>query len=176
MIGLRMRRTLDRSPGVATALLVGVSLVGAPARAEPTPPSLSAAQPSLPPAGPSSPQKCGSPVVNSIVGARRAPLEIRKRAAPIITRRHHHFARRGHAPLDLDRPALAGVELLLPLPAPAEPPHIVVPLPAYPLDSVASAFLTPPPPVVCHRTPRVRDAPAPRLYREVTLDCRPDNP
>ena len=77
-----------------------------------------------------------------------------------------HVVRHIRVPPDLDRPALAGVELVAPLPLPAEPPHIVVQLPAYPLDSFATAFTTPPPPIVCHRTHRDPDAPDPRLYRE----------
>ena len=95
------------------------------------------------------------------------------RAAPSVASRHYAGA---STPLEFDRPALAGVTLLQPLPPAPQPPHIVVPLPDYPLDTVAAAFLTPPPPIVCHRTPRLRDLPDPGLYRETTLVCEPDNP
>lgn len=105
-------------------------------------------------------------------GGKRAIL-VRKHASHMRRRRHSV----AHYPLgDVERPALAGVELLVPLPPPGPPPHLTVPLPAYPFESVAAALTTPPPPVVCHRTRRRPDLPDPQLYREVTLVCQPDNP
>jgi hypothetical protein len=101
-------------------------------------------------------------------------LTVRKSAKRHGTR--HHFVHRWPAPRDIDRPALAGVELLAPLPLPAEPPHFIVPLPAYPLEAIAASLTTPPPPVMCHRARRDPDAPDPRLYREVPVVCEPDNP
>ncbi len=56
------------------------------------------------------------------------------------------------------------------------PANIVVPTPDYPLDTIAAAFLTPPPPVVCHDVRRDPYLPDPRLYREQTVACEPDNP
>lgn len=176
-----MRRILDRHPGLAIAasLLAGAVLAGAPARAGPRSPA--AAQPTLPPAAPAATTKPSSPVVESIVGKPRTPLEVHKHAAHARKAPRRHLVRRGHVrgghvPMDLERPALAGVELLLPLPPPGEPPHIVVPLPAYPLETLAASFTTPPPPIFCHPTRRDPNLPDPRLYREVTVACEPDNP
>jgi hypothetical protein len=89
---------------------------------------------------------------------------------------HRHRVAGWRVPRFVDRPALAGVELLEPLPPPGEPPHIIVPVPAYPLESIAASLTSPPPPVMCHRVPRDLDAPDPRLYREVPVRCEPDNP
>ena len=147
--------------------------------------SPSAAQPNLAPgapvrpkAVPFAPAKPGSPVVQQLVGG-GAPLVVRKHMARERAHPRHlarHFARRRPVPFDLERPALAGVTLLQPLPPAPQPQHIVVPLPAYPLETVAASFLTPAPPIVCHRTPRIRDLPDPRLYKEKTLVCEADNP
>ena len=103
---------------------------------------------------------------------------MRKRAGQrlVVSRPLHHRYAHRHVPLDLERPALAGVTLLQPLPPEPQPPHIAVPLPAYPLDTIAAAFTTPPPPIVCHPTRRLRDLPDPELYRERTLQCEADNP
>ena len=138
-----------------------------------TPPQPGAAQPTLPSASQ------GSPVVEKLVEP-RAPLTVRKEARRSVPRRH--YARHGHyrhgdyAGRVLDRPALAGVELVAPLPPPGEPPHVTVPTPAYPLESFATAFTTPPPPIVCHPARREPGAPDPHLYREVPVVCEPDNP
>ncbi len=113
--------------------------------------------------------------MQSLVGTGQTPLVVRKKGAVAHSRRRA-YAGRAPVPVDLERPALAGVTLLRPLPPPIDSPHIVVPLPAYPLEAVGAAYLTPPPPIVCHRTPRIRDLPDPRLYREETLECEPDTP
>ena len=172
-----MRRVLARP---VIALLAAPLLLSLPAQAQTTPPSPSSAQPNLAPGAaphavsvPYAPSKPGSPVVQRLVGG-RAPLLVRKHVARAHPR--HRYARHAPAPLAPERPALAGVTLLRPLPPPPQPPHIVVPLPDYPLDTVAAAFLTPPPPIVCHRTARIRGLPDPDLYKERTLVCEPDNP
>lgn len=163
----------DLSGVVALAVLLGSA---ASARAQTTPFQPSAAQPVLPPGGGSKPT---SPVVESLMDQTPAVLEVRKR--------HRHHARHettGHrrvahnrAPSrPLDRPALAGVELLQPLPRPGQPPHIAVPVPGYPLDSFITAYTTPLPPIVCHPTRRDPDLPDPRLYRERAVICEADNP
>ena len=71
---------------------------------------------------------------------------------------------------------MAGVELLRSLPRPGEPPHFIAPVPVYPLDSFTAAYTMPPPPIVCHPTRREPGLPDPRLYRERTVACEPDNP
>ena len=176
-----MNRRQDRMSGkpacVAVALIAMTLCAGAlPARAQTTPQDSSAAQPVLP----SSSARAGagsSPIVESIVGRPQPALEVHKRPMHAAVRRHaRHDARRRLAPPDLERPALAGVELLVPLPPPGQPPHIVVPAPAYPLDTLAASFLTPAPPVVCHDIRRDPTLPDPRLYREQTVACEPDNP
>ena len=179
-----MRRMLARCPGVALSLALAAATLGGPAKAQEktTPLSPSSAQPSLPDASVRrakaaafAPPRPGSPVVQSLVGSGQTPLLVHKQAKHAHHRIRQHYAR-APVPADLERPALAGVTLLQPLPPPQPQPHIVVPLPAYPLESVAAAFLTPAPPIVCHRTARIRDLPDPRLYREETLDCEPDTP
>lgn len=166
------------------ALLAVAGLPATPAFAQTTPPGPAAAQPSLPRPIPA-PTKPGSPVVERIVGGDQPPLEVRKPPLHLRETRYHrssyrHLHRRAahrrQVPRDLDRPALAGVELVAPLPPPGQPPHLVVPLPAYPLDSVAAALTMPAPPVVCHRVRRDPDAPDPHLYRETPVLCVPDNP
>ena len=164
---------MDRRPSTF-ALPLAVCLATAPAMAQSSAPPASASQPSVPRPVPPAANKPGSPVVEQIVHEGPRVLVVRKQAARPV-RRHRVLVRR-HVPRDLDRPALAGVELLAPLPLPGEPPHLTVPMPAYPLDSLATAWTTPPPPIVCHRTQRDPDAPDPHLYREVPVDCEPDNP
>lgn len=178
-------------------VLIAAALATAPAGAQTSP---SAAQPDLlpgpqtsPSAGrpnlpsgapvrpepvPYAPPKPGSPVVQQLVGGGGRPLVVRKHAARVSHAHAHprYVVRHRPVPLDLERPALAGVTLLQPLPPAPQPPHIVVPLPAYPLETVAASLLTPAPPIVCRRTPRIRDLPDPRLYKEATLVCEPDNP
>ncbi len=164
------------------ALTLAILLLAAPADAQTSPSSgqldLPQGTAPKPAAVPYAPPKPGSPVVQTLVGGGSGePLLVRKRARVGYHPHHyarHHYARR--VPLDLERPALAGVTLLQPLPPEPQPPHIAVPLPAYPLDTIAAAFTTPPPPIVCHPTRRIRDLPDPELYREHTLECEPDNP
>ncbi len=172
----RYARTSGRT-ALVLAMLIAASAIGAgTALAQTTPQNSSDPQPTLPTSGPSG----SSPVVESIVGKSQPPLEVHKRPAhPMHAaghRRLRHYARLRAVPPDVDRPALAGVELLQPLPRPGEPPHFVVPTPDYPLDTIAAAFLTPPPPVVCHDVRRDPYLPDPRLYREQTVACEPDNP
>ena len=166
-----------------SALAVALLLLAAPAVAQTSPSSgqlnLPPGTPPAPEAVPYAPPKPGSPVVQTLVGRDgEGPLVVRKRAGRIAFHPHHyagrHYAR--HVPLDLERPALAGVTLLQPLPPAPQPPHIAVPMPEYPLDTIAAAFTTPPPQIVCHPTRRIRDLPDPELYRERTLECEPDNP
>lgn len=158
------------------AALFALWFVAGPAVAQRTPPEPAAAQPTLPhPLGPVT-TKPGSPIVEQIVGAERQPLVVHRHAARSALLRRRRIAHHIQVPRDLDRPALAGVELLAPLPPPSEPPHLTVPMPAYPLDNIATDFTTPPPPIVCHRTRRDPDAPDPHLYREVPVVCEPDNP
>ncbi len=164
-----------------SVLAVAILLLAAPAGAQTSP---SSGRPNLPPgtlpkpkAVPYAPPKPDSPVVQTLVGGSEGPLVVRKRSRRIASHPYHHarhYVQR--VPLDLERPALAGVTLLRPLPPAPQPPHIAVPLPAYPLDTIAAAFTTPPPPIVCHPTRRIRDLPDPELYRERTVQCEPDNP
>ncbi len=147
---------------------------GGPARAQESsmPPESSAAQPILPPRSAPNP-----PIVQTIVGPGQPASDVRK-AHPrrvAIHHRHRLAGRRGE-PLDIDRPALAGVELLRPLPPPDQPPHFVVPTPAYPFENFVTAYTTPPPPLFCHPTRRDPDLPDPHLYRERAVVCEPDNP
>ena len=144
-----------------------------PALAETTPPHSGAPQPTLPTSvAPGTPS---SPVVEQILPQERTPLVVHRQATRLSAVRRR-IVRRIHVPRDLDRPALAGVELLAPLPPPGEPPHVTVPMPAFSLDSLAAAYTTPPPPIVCHRTRRDPTVPDPHLYREVPVECEPDNP
>ena len=169
-----MRLIFGNSPCHAVLVTAfTLALTAIPAHADKTPPTPSSAQPVVPPGAGAA--TSGSPLVETIVGRPRPKLVVRKQAerSRLFGR---YYARRRQVPVDVERPALAGVEVLAPLPPPAEPPHIVVPMPEYPLDAIIAPFLTPPPPVVCHHTRRVRDVPDPNLYREVTLDCLPDNP
>ena len=169
-----------------SALLMGVSAGSLPAAAQTsvtvppntTPPQPAAAQPTLPGSAQASPPKPDFPVVEKIEN--QPALDVRKAASHPMPRRRH-LARRIHAPrgfgpAPIDRPALAGVELVAPLPPPGEPPHIVVPTPAYPLEAIVAGITTPPPPIVCHHTRRDLYAPDPHLYRERPVECVPDNP
>ena len=168
-------RRLKNGVPFALAVVLGFTLA---ATAQTSPYQPSAPQPVLPPSGGAKPT---SPVVESLMDQRPPVLEVRKahRHARHASWTHHrHFSHfRERAPVrDLERPALAGVELLQPLPRPGEPPHLNVPLPGYPLDSFITAFTTPLPPIVCHPTRRDPDVPDPRLYRERTVTCEADNP
>ncbi len=158
---------------VALAVAAALTLGGAPARAQgaSTPPESSAAQPTLPP--PSAPNP---PIVQTIVGPGQPALDVRKTPPHRVATRRHRVARHRSEPLDIERPALAGVQLLRPLPPPEQPPHFVVPTPAYPFENFVTAYTTPPAPLFCHPTPREPDLPDPRLYRERTVICEPDNP
>jgi hypothetical protein len=164
-----------------SVLTLATLLLGAPAVAQTSPSSgqlnLPPGAPPKPSAVPYAPPKPDSPVVQTLVGGNASgPLVVRKRASRRVVAHSHHHHYVSRVPRDLERPALAGVTLLQPLPPAPQPPHIAVPLPAYPLDTIAAAFTTPPPPIVCHPTRRIRDLPDPELYRERTLVCEPDNP
>lgn len=174
---------------VLPVLLLALSAAGFPVSAQTrvtvppdtTPPQPAAVQPSLPGSAQASPPKPGSPVVEKIVKERQPILDVRRTASRRSMPRHHHVARRihgrsGYGLAPIDRPALAGVELVAPLPPPGEPPHIVVPTPAYPVEAVLAGITTPPPPIVCHHTRRDPYAPDPHLYREQPVECIPDNP
>ena len=76
----------------------------------------------------------------------------------------------------IDRPALANVELLEPLPHPPQPPHVVVPVPAYPFENFITYFTVPPPPVVCRPTRADRFKPNLELANEKPVLCTADNP
>ena len=76
----------------------------------------------------------------------------------------------------LDRPILASVELVEPLPRPPQPPHVTVPVPAYPFENVITYLTAPPPPVVCRPTPRDRFKPNLGLVDETPVLCTADNP
>jgi hypothetical protein len=160
---------------LALLCLAAIGLTGTSAGAQTTtPPQPAAAQPTIP--QPIDARKPDSPVVESLVDPMsRRPLEVHKHPRHIAAR-HRHYAHRFHTPIDLDRPALAGVEVLQPLPRPGQPPHLAVPLPAYPLDEIATALTMPPPPIVCHPIRREPGLPDPHLYRERTVACEPDNP
>jgi hypothetical protein len=113
-----------------------------------------------------------SPVVDTIAGSHPA-LEVHRTPSHHAARPvRRHFARyHDRRPIDVERPALAGVVLVEPIPPRVEAPRPMVPMPAYFVDGIASAFTTPPPAVVCERRPRDRTLPDPRLYREVPVEC-----
>ncbi len=119
--------------------------------------------------------KPGPLIVQTIVGP-PSTLNVSKAPARRLSQRRKHVAHYRSAPIDVDRPALAGVELLRPLPPPGQPPHFVVPTPAYPFENFVTAYTTPPAPLFCHPTSRDRDLPDPHLYRERPVTCEPDNP
>ena len=89
---------------------------------------------------------------------------------------HRHVVRHSLRSEPIDRPALANVELLEALPHPPEPPHVVVPTPAYPFESLAAGLLTPPPPIVCRPTRYDRFKPDLGLVDERPVLCTADNP
>ena len=178
MPSLRMIFRLDHGRAFGLSVVVGVA-VGSTvsAWAQTTAFQPSAAQPVLPSGG----SKPTSPVVESLMDQATPILEVRKthgHARYEMRRHHRHVARPRLGPPahDLERPALAGVELLRPLPLPGQPPHIAVPVPGYPLDNFITAYTMPPPPIVCRPTRRDPYAPDPRLYREHTVACEADNP
>lgn len=88
--------------------------------------------------------------------------------------RRHYAHNRTAEPLD--RPVLAGVELVEPLPRPPQPPHVIVPVPAYPFENSVTYFTAPPPPVVCRPTRRDRFKPDLGLVDETPVLCTADNP
>lgn len=173
---MRSRPVFLRAALVAAAVLAVV-----PAFGQTTPQSPSSPQPKLPSSSNAPPSAAppGSPIVDGIVETGRPALHVRKGAEHVAAGHRHHrvrLARRRVYGPPIERPALAGVELLAPLARPPEPPHLAVPMPAYALDSVATALFEPPPPITCRRTPRRPDLPDAGLAREVTLACVPDNP
>lgn len=159
--------------GLAAAFTVAIGLSGFnEAWAQPTTADSSSAQPQLPkPIGSGGLQTPGF----STGGSKSHPLTVRKEAKRHQHHRTHRIVHVYHQPFD--RPALAGVELLENLPHPLQPPgHIVVPLPAYPLENFAAFYTTPPPPVVCHPAPRDPYAPNPHLLYQRPVICEADNP
>lgn len=93
---------------------------------------------------------------------------------------HKKYTHRGryasNGVVHLRRPALANVELLEPLPHPPQPPHVTVPVPAYPLENFVTYFTAPPPPIVCRQTRRDGFKPDLRLTDEKPVLCTADNP
>jgi hypothetical protein len=118
-----------------------------------------------------------SPVVQNISGDAPRVLDVHKAAAPRhprparrhVARLHHH----GHLP-PVARPGLASVVLVEPIPGPFKRRGPIVPMPAYFIDGIASAFTTPPPPIHCQRARPDPSLPDPHLYREVPLVCAYD--
>ena len=162
----------------AVTLMVALLALGGPAVAQgaSTPPEPSAPQSTLADTRPAD-IKPGPPIVQSIVGpSPPSTLEVRKAPARHVAARREHAARHHARPVEIDRPALAGVQLLRPLPPPGQPPHFVVPTPAYPFENFVTAYTTPPPPLFCHPTRLDPNLPDPRLYRERAVTCEPDNP
>ena len=90
--------------------------------------------------------------------------------------RQRHYALRSRHVDPEDRPTLANVELLEPLPHPPQPPHVTVPVPAYPLENFVTYFTEPPPPVVCRPSRYDRFKPDLRLIDEKPVLCTADNP
>lgn len=89
---------------------------------------------------------------------------------------HHRRDARARYTEPLDRPILAGVELVEPLPRPPQPPHVTVPVPAYPFENIITYLTAPPPPVVCRPTRRDRFKPDLGLVDETPVLCTADNP
>ncbi len=173
---------------VVAGFAAGVALGTSEGRAEPPQPA--SAQPSLP-----QPIAGGVPLASPIIGGGQGKLDQAKpdqakldRAKPDRVRigraKARHFARyhgriashRRFGGEPLERPALAGVELVTPIPHPIQPPHFTVPVPAYPFENFVTYYTTPPPPVFCHRAPRDPDAPDPHLIGERPVLCEADNP
>lgn len=152
-----------------TALPLGLMLCATPAAAQGplTKQDPASAQPTLPKPMPD----LTVPGSGSGDGASKKP---RARLAP-HPRDHHRRHARGFAE-PLERPALANVELVEPLPHPPQPPHVTVPVPAYPLENFVTYFTTPPPPVVCRPTRRDRFKPDLGLVDERPVLCTADNP
>lgn len=120
------------------------------------------------------------PLVEKIISPEPPNLDVHpaRRGASYSKRRTHRriAAHRVGPRWPLDRPALAGVALVTPLPPLREPPHIRVPMPAYPVETLAYWFGAPRPDIVCAPAPRDPNLPDPRLYRERPVICEPDNP
>lgn len=121
------------------------------------------------------------PLVDKMVNPEPPTLDVHRapRAGSRVAHRGSHrvhLARSKRPVWPLDRPALAGVALVTPLPPLREPPHIRVPMPAYPVETLAYWFGAPRPDIVCAPAPRDPNLPDPRLYRERSVICEPDNP
>ncbi len=159
------------------AALIPVAQAQAQPQAQ-TPAAPAVAPASLPPPVAGKPSKAQpSPVVDSIAGGQKPGADAKpptqKAGRPARKRLARRYRR--EPPLDdVDRPALAGVALIEPLPPRREGPRPIVPTPAYFVDSFVAAFTIPPPPVVCRQRPRDGDLPDPRIYREVPVACSPD--
>ncbi len=159
---------------IGLALIVPALTV--PSLAQPAPPSPAAAQPSLP-----KPLDGAVPLNSQLIGggsgSKPSSRKVERHFAPArsVARRRGASRRYGDAE-PLERPALAGVELVAPIPKPVQPPHFTVPVPAYLPENAATFYTTPPPPVICHRVPRDPYAPDPHLVRETTVLCEADNP
>ena len=167
---MRRFRRLPRTLIAPFAVVLSCAAVRADPSLQPA-----SAQPTLPQPVPAS-VPGNSPILGG-ESTRDTTLIVRKKTSRSGYRlRHvrHHVARYDREPLD--RPALAGVQLVAPLPHPIQPPHFTVPTPAYPFENFVTYFTTPPPPVICHRVPRDPYAPDPRLLYEKPVVCEADNP
>ncbi len=166
-----------RRAAMPSLLAASLAALSPAARAQPSsPPAVApAVSPAIlpPPVAGKTVKAQPSPVVDSIAGGQKPAADAQPPAAKPVRRRVARRHRR-EAPLDVERPALAGVLLVEPLPPRFQGPRPIVPTPAYFVDSFVSAFTIPPPPIVCHRRPRDPDLPDPRFYREVPLACTPD--
>jgi hypothetical protein len=158
---------------LATIVPLAAAFGQAGARAETTPPQPASAQPSLPRPIQGIELPSSGVAGGGSNGGHKGALTVHKHAAARM-RHHRHVASGLEEPVE--RPALAGVTLVQPIPHPNQPPHFTVPVPAYPLENIAGFYITPPPPVICHRVRRDPDAPDPHLYREVPVVCEADNP
>ena len=169
----RAHASVGPRAGTACVLLACLAFACLPTAAQGQNPP--AAQPSLPPPIQSSPSKAqASPVVDSIAAGSKPTPELKREKTSRSKRRHVAHHRRYAVPVDVERPALAGVLLAEPVPPPIRAPRPIVPMPAYFVDSLVSAFTIAPPPLVCRPARRDPDLPDPHLYREVPLACAPD--
>lgn len=101
----------------------------------------------------------------------------RHRTTSRSTSHHRRYAHARYRGGPVERPELANVELLEPLPHPPQPPHVTVPVPAYLPENFVTYFTAPPPPVVCRPTRYDRFAPPDvRLVDETPVLCTADNP
>ncbi len=112
-------------------------------------------------------------------GGKTAPTPEKKhgdRSSKRHARAARHHTRTREATTELQRPALASVELTERLPYPPQPPHVTVPVPGYPLDDLVTAITAPPPPIVCRPTARDPFQPRFDVVDARAVLCTSDNP